>query len=148
MAPISDEEKLQIETETENELVEEILHKFQDIGIDTSNWEYEFGDGNFAAEFIQAGIQSHLEKLSLASQGWVSVEERLPEDGQLCLLWHKSQITYAIGNIQNNRFCFSHMYLMAVKEYGEPHENMAFIKDVNPQDITHWMLLPDKPKSL
>jgi hypothetical protein len=48
----------------ESELVEEILRKFEEIGIDTSNWEYEFGDGNFAAEFIQAGIRSHLEKLN------------------------------------------------------------------------------------
>lgn len=47
----------------ESDLVNEICKQFETIGIDTSNWEYEFGDGNFAAEFIKAGIQSHLEKL-------------------------------------------------------------------------------------
>lgn len=49
-------------TELENELVEDLLQKFEAIGIDTSTWEYEFGDGNSATEFIQAGIKSHLEK--------------------------------------------------------------------------------------
>jgi hypothetical protein len=56
---MTDQERNEIETE----LVEEILQKFQAIGIDTSEWEYKFGDGNFAAEFIQAGIKDHLEKL-------------------------------------------------------------------------------------
>jgi hypothetical protein len=50
--------------ELESELVNEILKKFEEIGIDTSEWEYKFGDGNFAAEFIQAGIKDHLEKIA------------------------------------------------------------------------------------
>lgn len=50
--------------EIESELVEEILQKFEEIGIDTSEWEYKFGDGNSAADFIQLGIQSYLEKLN------------------------------------------------------------------------------------
>jgi hypothetical protein len=49
--------------EIESELVEEILQKFNDIGIDTSDWEHKFGDGHFAAEFIQAGIKDYLENL-------------------------------------------------------------------------------------
>jgi hypothetical protein len=53
--------------EQESELVNEILQKFEEIGIDTSEWEYKFGDGNFAAEFIQAGIKDHLEKLEAAA---------------------------------------------------------------------------------
>ena len=51
----------------ESELVDEICQKFEAIGIDTSEWQYKFGDGKFAAEFIQAGIKDHLEKLT-ASQ--------------------------------------------------------------------------------
>jgi hypothetical protein len=53
----------QKESEIESQLVEEILSEFRRIGIDTSNWEYEFGDGNFAHEFIAAGVQSHIEAL-------------------------------------------------------------------------------------
>lgn len=49
--------------EAENELVENILSEFERIGIDTSEWEERFGDGNFAHEFIAAGIQFHLDKI-------------------------------------------------------------------------------------
>jgi hypothetical protein len=50
--------------EIESNLVDEICRQFETIGIDTSEWEYKFGNGNFAAEFIKAGIQSHLEKIT------------------------------------------------------------------------------------
>lgn len=61
---MSEEIRNKIIEEAENELVEAILQEFKYIGIDTSNWEYEFGDGNFAHEFIAKGVQSHLESLS------------------------------------------------------------------------------------
>ena len=52
------------EADRESELVEEILQKFEQIGIDTSEWEYKFGDGNFAADFIKLGVQSYLDSLN------------------------------------------------------------------------------------
>lgn len=77
----------------ENELVEEILSEFRSIGIDTSNWEYEFGDGNNASEFIAAGIKSHLEKITPhpstpAPQGDNNIEFELTERVEACTSCH------------------------------------------------------------
>lgn len=70
---------------------------------------------------------------------WVSVEERKPDYGEIVLLWHKSQITYALGCWGSNGFYFSHIYLQA------SDSGQCWIKDINPQDITHWMPLPESP---
>jgi hypothetical protein len=52
----------------EDRLVEDILSEFEKIGIDTSEWEYKFGDGNFAHEFIAAGVRDHIENLQKKEQ--------------------------------------------------------------------------------
>jgi hypothetical protein len=50
--------------QVESDLVDEICQKFEELGINTSEWEYRFGDGNTTSEFIKAGIAWHLEKLN------------------------------------------------------------------------------------
>lgn len=54
---------------SEGDLIEDLMQKFEVIGIDTSTWEHEFGDGNSATEFIQAGIESYLQKFKNQENG-------------------------------------------------------------------------------
>lgn len=80
---------------------------------------------------------------TLEGEAWISIDEKLPKSGELVLLWHKSQITYALGYYSMQSFHFSHIYLWA---YNPDYTNTCLLKDINPQDITHWMPLPERPK--
>jgi len=68
----------EIISQTESDLVDEICQKFERIGIDTSEWEYRFGDGHTAAEFIEAGIKWYLENKAEGSESYwkKQIEER------------------------------------------------------------------------
>ena len=63
--------------------------------------------------------------LDQIGDGWISVEERLPEDKSIVLVWHK--------NTYGNFICTTSVYSI---QYG--FESCA--------NISHWQPLPQKPR--
>lgn len=58
--------------------------------------------------------------------GWISVKDRLPEDGEYVLTYNEDDIGYEIG---------MRYYIKG-----------AFIAGCVNRDVTHWMPLPEPPK--
>lgn len=102
----------EIISQTESDLVDEICQKFERIGINTSEWEYRFGDGHTAAEFIEAGIKWYLENREGSESYWKKrclLAEKMmvafPEDGlEVYDEWQqlKSSIGEETNKTENN----------------------------------------------
>lgn len=86
------------------------------------------------------------ETVTVPYSGWISVEDRLPEPGQYCLLRHQYQTVEfepitAGYYLRTQRFYF---YYAAINNFGD----MVRVKSVCPGNefVTHWMPLPEPPK--
>jgi len=64
--------------------------------------------------------------------GWISVDERLPEDGKFVMIYNpRGMMMRSIGNLQRETFTW-----------------WDVISGVWTKSVTHWQPLPAPPKSL
>lgn len=57
---------------------------------------------------------------------WISIEDRLPEDNTEVLIWHKGECQICLWETSS---WFDELR----------------VDDPKPEDVTHWMPLPDPP---
>lgn len=65
-------------------------------------------------------------------QGWISIEDRLPEENGRYLV---------CANVSH--LAFTSLTIVAVMEYGKNHGFYLYSED---EPVTHWMPLPEAPK--
>ena len=113
----------------------------QEAAIRLREWYIAFdrhGKGNEPAvkEFLE--IADMLEDLAKRVPRWISVEERLPEDGVNVLV-------YGLGNNENSTIAmtsYTHrMYGYKIEGWCSPWQ--YFFHEYK---ITHWMPLPESPE--
>lgn len=84
--------------------------------------------------------------------GWISVEDRLPEPGQYCLLRHQYQTVefepitagYYFKDTKTKGHPRFYFYYAAINNFGDT----VRAKDICPGNefVTHWMPMPEPPE--
>ena len=97
-----------------------------------SDATYEWMANNMN-EFIFEWLKSNAP--SVKADGWVSVEDGLPEDGEDVLCISKSINCPVLANYNNSAF--------EVKKYPCPSDRVLIAYW---EDVTHWQPLPNPPK--
>ena len=94
-------------------------------------YESETGASVFATNFFKGWLKKNLHGSTL-SQSWVSVEEKLPEDGQFVLCC----------NIDTDVYLEAHEYSSKYNTYRRYTSSCA------DSIVTHWQPLPSPPKEI
>ena len=93
-------------------------------------------DDEFNIKSIAEYLQRHFATTpSVKAEGWVSVEDGLPEDGEDVLCISKSINCPVLSNYNNSAF--------EVKKYPCPSDRVLIAYW---EDVTHWQPLPNPPK--
>ncbi len=72
---------------------------------------------------------------------WISVEERLPEEGKSVLIWNKW-----VGDCDENPHIAHWSYWYPKKNVRELVWHESFNEGYASYTPTHWMPLPERPK--
>ncbi len=86
---------------------------------------------------IEEGIRPLIEE---QREQWISIKDRLPKGGQRCLLWHSTQLSYAVGFYNASFQCFE---VDTTCLYADDN----VITFINKDDLLHWAPLLPPPKT-
>ena len=102
------------------------------------------------------GIIYELEnKLNARQSPWISVKEKMPEDGQQVLIFTNNLSDKKCSRVQrayyhtNGERCWFRVYPMAWKEFYDSTKNyVGSDLEGDKIQVTHWMPIPELPEGV
>lgn len=72
--------------------------------------------------------------------GWISVEDRLPEEDGKYMVWYKGELDICEFDTDSQTFGYTY------DDYDEFYSHLVCWDDGMNEDVTHWQPLPNPPK--
>lgn len=74
------------------------------------------------------------------NSGWISVDDRLPEDDGKYMVWYKGELDICEFDTDSQTFGYTH------DDYDEFYSYLVYWDDGMNKDVTYWRPLPEPPK--
>ena len=74
--------------------------------------------------------------------GWISVDERLPEDDGKYMVWYKGELDICEFDTDSQTFGYTY------DDYDDMYSRLVCWDDGMDKDVTHWKPLPEPPKEV